>query len=132
MLIVVGRVEQTQDILRRRPAGYGQSYVPLFGWIAVMHYYYSGVAMLRHGVGSMTIIMHLASRVRIHLYITILIIDAIHKLKDVDKMSFSSLLGTPFHPYELFAAVLRLASKDNIPSTYHMCIFFHIHFHPLT
>ena len=34
VLIDVGRVGQTRDILRR-PAGYGQSYVPLCGGIAV-------------------------------------------------------------------------------------------------
>ena len=43
VLIDVGRVGQTRDILRR-PAGYGQSDVPLCGGIAVGHYYYSGVA----------------------------------------------------------------------------------------
>jgi hypothetical protein len=78
----------------------------------------------------MTIMTRLTSQVRTHLYITILNTDAIHRPDD--KMSFSFPLGTPFRPYELLMGVLPLASKDNIPSAYHVRIFFHIHFHPLT
>jgi 5'-3' exoribonuclease 1 len=41
-------------------------------------------------------------------------------LKDIDTMSFDFSLGTPFHPYEQLMGVLPLASKDNIPSAYHV------------
>ena len=47
-------------------------------------------------------------------------------------MSFDFLLGTPFRPYEQLMGVLPLASKDNIPSAYHVRILFYIHFRPLT
>lgn len=44
-------------------------------------------------------------------------------LKNVDKMSFYFPLGTPFRPYEQLMGVLPLASRDQIPSAYHVRIF---------
>ena|ERR1700683_5126932 len=41
---------------------------------------------------------------------------------NIDPMLFNFYLGTPFSPYEQLMGVLPLASKDNIPSTYHVCI----------
>jgi 5'-3' exoribonuclease 1 len=38
-------------------------------------------------------------------------------------MSFDFPLGTPFHPYEQLMGVLPLASKDQIPSAYHVRIY---------
>jgi len=76
-----------------------------------MHYYYGGVAW------GWFYNYHYAPR--------------ISDLKDVDNMSFYFPLGTPFRPYEQLMGVLPLASRDNIPSAYHMRIFF-IRFRPLT
>ena len=43
-------------------------------------------------------------------------------LKGIDQMTFHFPLGTPFRPYEQLMGVLPLASRDNIPSAYHVRI----------
>jgi 5'-3' exonuclease len=44
-------------------------------------------------------------------------------LEDSDTISFYFPLGTPFSPYEQLMGVFPLASKNNIPSAYHVHIF---------
>ena len=91
-------------------------YVEGLQWVTII------IVVLRRGVGSMTIIIRLASQARIQLYLTVLNTDAIHKHEGCRQDVILFPLGTPFCPYEQLMGVLPLASKDNIPSAYHVCI----------
>jgi len=96
-------------------------YVEGLQW--VMHYYYSGVASWGWFYD-----YHYAPRISgdyfippMHRFFLRIIWST--DLKNIDKMTFNFPLGTPFHPYEQLMGVLPLASKDQIPSAYHVRIY---------
>jgi len=119
--VLTTNVEGKLEILYDDPKDMGDlvfRYVEGLQW--VMHYYYSGVASWGWFYD-----YHYAPRIsgeylRVCIFFWILMPST--DLKSVHKMSFDFPLGTPFRPYEQLMGVLPLASKDQIPSAYHVCI----------
>jgi 5'-3' exoribonuclease 1 len=96
-------------------------YVERLQW--VIHYYFGGVASWGWRYAP-----RISGEYPPGCSSVVLILTPLTDLKNANKMSFSFVLGMPFCPYEQLMGVLPLASKDQIPTAYHVrnlstCVF---------
>ena len=101
-------------------------YVEGLQWVTII------IVVSRRGIGSMTIIIHLASQVRIQLYLAVLNTDAIHRPEGCrqDVILFSAWYSIPSlrGAYGCPSFGEQRQHSQRISRVH----FFHIHFHPLT